>query len=334
MPKTSLAVVILAFNEEQHIKRAIDSIKWIATEIFVIDSFSTDRTVEIAKESGAIVLQNRWVNYSAQFQWALNNAVISSEWIMRLDADEVVEEELSKEIDDKLMYLNSDAVAVMVRCKQIFWGRWIKHGGVYPLTLLRIWRRGVGRIEQRWMDEHIVLSHGTSVKFSGHLRNENLGDLSFFTKKHNDYATREAVDCIFTQLKLANNSVDEMKNIQAKWKRLIKTHVYNRMPAYLGPVLYYMYRYIFRCGFLDGVEGFVYHTLQGFWYRLLVGARVIELRKAIDAAKGSAKIEMILAQVTGLEIPSSDLSPRIGRTYDLDSHDPGGFHGQGNGSRP
>jgi glycosyltransferase involved in cell wall biosynthesis len=151
----SLAVIILTFNEQKHIERAIASVAGVAQEIIVVDSFSTDSTVELAKAKGAVVLQNKFVNYANQFQWALDQAPITSDWIMRLDADEIIESDLAAEIAAKLPALPADVAGINLNRKTIFLDRWIKHGGRYPMFLLRIWRRGQGRIENRWMDEHI-----------------------------------------------------------------------------------------------------------------------------------------------------------------------------------
>ena len=194
--KLSLAVVILTYNEEKHIARAIKSVQSFASQIFVIDSGSKDKTVEIAKENGAEVIQHPFINYAKQLQWALDHAPITTQWVMRLDADEIIEADLAQEIQQKLPVLPLDTVGVCLKLKRIFMGKWIRHGGLYPLTLLRIWRYGQGRIEDRWMDEHIILSTGNTVTLNGGFADHNLNNISFFTDKHNKYATREAIDVL------------------------------------------------------------------------------------------------------------------------------------------
>ena len=183
MQHLDLAVVILCHNEAIHIGRAIDSVSHIASEIFLIDSGSKDKTKEIALSKGGNVqiLEHNFVNYAQQFQWALDNAPIKSTWIMRLDADEIVEASLSREIEEQLPHLPSDVAGINIDRKHIFMGRWVKHGGRYPLRLLRIWRNGKGRIEDRWMDEHMVVWGGRTVNFKGGFSDHNLNDLSFFT---------------------------------------------------------------------------------------------------------------------------------------------------------
>jgi glycosyltransferase involved in cell wall biosynthesis len=297
-----LAVVILTHNEERHIARALEAIRPISREVFVVDSFSGDRTVAIARENGAIVLQNRFVNYAKQFQWALDNAPIASGWVMRLDADEIVEPDLSAEIRTKLSSLPDDVSGVVLKRKHIFMDRWIRHGGRYPLLLLRIWRRGVGRIEDRWMDEHMVLSHGRTVTFDGGFADHNLNDLTFFTEKHNKYATREAIDILCARLDLTSRDtalVETDPLAQAGRKRAAKEGIYNRLPFQLGPTAYFLYRYLLQLGFLDGKAGLVYHFLQGYWYRFLVEAKVYELEQAIAGLHGRDEIVAEISRMTG-----------------------------------
>ena len=250
--QADLAVIILTHNEERHIGRALDALAPVAREVFVIDSFSTDRTVEIARERGATVLQNRFINYAKQFQWGLDNAPVTSAWVMRLDADEVVEPDLAAEIRAKLVSLPVDVQGVVLKRKHIFMDRWIRHGGRYPLLLLRIWRTGAGRIEDRWMDEHIVLSHGRTVTFDGGFADHNLNDLTFFTDKHNKYATREAIDILADRYDLypRDRALTETDRLaQASWKRVAKEKIYNRLPFQVGPMAFFLYRYIVQLGF-------------------------------------------------------------------------------------
>jgi glycosyltransferase involved in cell wall biosynthesis len=301
----TLAVVILTHNEERHISRALTSVAQIATEVFVVDSFSSDRTVELAQAQGATVLQNKFINYAKQFQWALDNAPITASWVMRLDADEVIEADLSARIRNELPRLPEDVVGINLKRKHIFLGRWIRHGGRFPLLLLRIWRRGHGRIEDRWMDEHMILRGGRTVTFDGGFADHNLNDLTFFTDKHNRYATREAIDVINERRRLFRRDVDlvtEEGSRQAAIKRWIKEKLYNRVPYQISTPAYFLFRMVFQLGFLDGKEGLVYHGLQGLWYRFLVGAKVQELEAAIAHIEDPADIRAKHCRLTGLAI--------------------------------
>lgn len=298
-----LAVVILAYNEERHIGRAIASVRDIARDIVVVDSGSTDRTVEIAKSLGAKVLGHPFVNYAQQFQWAMENCGVSAEWFMRLDADEVIGPDLAAEIERKLDTLPPDVSGVNLKRRHIFMGKWIRHGGRYPLVLLRIWRQGKARIEQRWMDEHMLLTEGRSVTFDGAFSDINLHDLTYFTSKHNQYATREAIDILYQKYDLGQRDAAPT-SAQAKLKRLIKEEFYNRSPFQTGPIAYFIYRYFFQFGFLDGKEGLVYHFLQGYWYRFLVSSKVFEYERELRAAGDIGEKRQRLSRLTGYELAS------------------------------
>jgi glycosyltransferase involved in cell wall biosynthesis len=304
-----LGVLILTYNEEIHIARALRSVASIAREVVVVDSGSTDRTREIAESFGARVLPHPFVNYAKQFQWGLDNADFQSGWIMRLDADEVIEPDLAAEIERRLPTLPAEVTGVNLRRKHIFMGRWIRHGGRYPLILLRIWRRGVGRIEDRWMDEHILLSEGRTALFYGGFADINLNDLTYFIDKHNRYATREAIDVIVRRLNLLEEDAPSPSG-QASIKRFLKEAIYNKTPFQLGALSYFIYRYVFRLGFLDGTEGAVYHGIQGGWYRFLVGSKVVELERRLAEFAGTDERLEELSRATGYSLRQTNAADR------------------------
>jgi len=301
----SIAVIILTFNEERHIVRALQSVTPIAQEIFIVDSFSTDRTIEFARKNGAKVVQHAFVTQSQQFQWALDNLRISAPWVMRLDADEVIEPELAAEICQELPALSEDVVGVNLRRKHIFLGRWIRHGGRYPLILLRIWRQGRGRVEARWMDEHMIVEGGRTITLKGNFQDHNLGDLSAFTEKHNRYATREAIEVLRQRWKFVGRDTGLSHtgtSMQASAKRLLKERVYNRLPFAVSCTTYFLWRYFFQLGFLDGIQGLLYHFLQGYWYRFLVGAKVVEYERALAGLKTREEKLRALSALTGFNL--------------------------------
>jgi glycosyltransferase involved in cell wall biosynthesis len=305
--KSNIAIVILTYNEAIHLPRALDHIRDFAREIFVIDSFSTDATVEIARAGGAQVLQHPFQNYARQFEWALENAPIISEWVMRLDADEIVEADLAAEIVAGLPALPPDVTGVNLNRKTIFQGKFIRWGGRFPLTLLRIWRRGKARIEDRWMDEHMYLTEGRMVTFRGGFADHNLYDLTYFTAKHNSYASREALDVLDQRLHLFEPQLaltGEATAKQAKIKRFLKESIYNRLPFEVSATLFFLYRYVFQLGFLDGRRGLIYHILQGFWYRFLVGAKLRELEQAVKRATSEDEMRSEIARLTRQKLTS------------------------------
>lgn len=300
-----LSVVILTRNEEMHIGRAIESVAPIANQIVVVDSYSTDRTVEIARQLGATVLQHPFENYARQFQWALDNGGLTEPWVMRLDADEIIDPPLREELKNKLPQLGSDVVGVNLKRRHMFMDKWIRFGGRYPLILLRIWRRGCGRIENRWMDEHMVVSGGDVVTFDNYFTDKNEKDITFFTEKHNGYATREALDVLIARLGLTaldREVTVSTTSIQAAIKRILKEGIYNRLPFTVTVPLYFAWRYVVLLGFLDGQRGLIYHFLQAFWYRFLVGSKVVELQQKISHLKDKREILNELERLTGYKL--------------------------------
>ena len=292
-----LSVIILTYNEQQHIERCINSIKNFAKDIYVVDSFSQDKTVEIAKKNGAIVLQNKWPdNHSIQFNWALENCNITTKWVMRLDADEVVSPELSEEINVELLKDNNIKGYILKR-GHIFLGKKMLHGGNYPIKLLRIWKYGFGYCEDKLMDEHIVLNGDYETKIlSGSFWDKNLNGIAWWTEKHNSYSTKEAI------MQLRNKSCHNVNNKQSglKSKRFLKYLVYEKLPKSLRAFIYFNYRYFVRLGFLDGYQGLVWNFLQGFWYRFLVDVKVYEIEK--KAKKNNLTIKEVVKNEHGIDL--------------------------------
>jgi glycosyltransferase involved in cell wall biosynthesis len=283
-----ISVIILTYNEEIHIRRCLENIIPIAKDIFIIDSISTDKTLEIAKEYNQVyILQNKWENnHAIQFNWALQNAPIRTKWVLRLDADEYLLPELVEEMQSKLPALPADVNGIIFNRRHIFMNQWMKRG-IYPVKLLRVFRYGKGTCEQRLMDEHIQLFEGCAVEFEHDFCDHNLNDLSWFCHKHVNYAIREAVDLLDMELNLtgvAKGDEDRNINFQAKNKRM-KKHKYVQQPLFLRAFMYFCYRYFFKLGFLDGKEGFLWHFMQGLWYRTLVDAKIYEIKKECGVDK-------------------------------------------------
>ncbi len=298
----NMTVVILTFNEIKHIERCIKSLTGLVSRIVVVDSFSTDGTVELCESLGAEVFQNIWRNYANQFQWGLDNCGIDSVWTMRMDADEYLENELVAELEARFPLLDPELNGVYLKRKVFFKGRWIKYGGFYPHVLLRIWKTGEGRIEQRWMDEHIVIEAPKTTTFNTNLVDDNLNHIGWWTDKHNSYASREMVDLLNMKYRFLekDDAIRESDDRQAKVKRFIKEEVYSRLPLGVRPVLYFFYRYVLRGGFLDGGKGFLFHLLQGLWYRLLVDIKVSEVERLLQP--GDKNVKTIIRDLYGIEV--------------------------------
>jgi glycosyltransferase involved in cell wall biosynthesis len=283
--KLPITAIILSFNEELHIERCIARIAPLVQRIVVVDSFSTDRTVEIARSLGADVLQHAFKNHAAQFQWGLENAGIGTPWVLKLDSDEYLEAGAQEELRRCLATMPADVTGLAFKLKVIFRDKWIRHGRYYSTVLLRLWRVEAGQMEQRWMDEHIVLSHGRVERVrGGDLVDHNLNDIGWWIDKHNRYATRHMVDFVNREFPLFEEDLRIVATgAQARRKRFLKNSVYLRAPLFLRCALFYFYRYVIRLGFLDGKEGFLFHFMHGFWMYMLMDAKLDEARSYIRA---------------------------------------------------
>ena len=297
----SVTAIILTFNEQKHLARCIESLRDLNAEIVVVDCFSTDRTVEIATDCGAQVLQNKWVNYATQFNWALTQLEITTGWVLRIDADEILTPALAKEVKTVLPRISEGISGVYLNRRINFLGKPIQYGGVFPVKVLRLFRYGHGECENRWMDEHIKVV-GDTMELKGELIDDNLNSLTWWTDKHNKYASREAVDLLNLEHRfMQHDSVASLRaGSQVGFKRWIKERVYARLPRGFRALAYFFYRYIFRLGFLDGQIGASFHFLQGFWYRYLVDAKVAEVKRYMrDKNEG---IKPAIREVLGIEV--------------------------------
>lgn len=282
-----ISVVVLAYNEELNIQYCLESVCDWSADVFVVDSGSEDRTLEIAREFGARVVHHPFETYAHQFNWALEHLPIMTPWVMRLDADEMVTPELALELRRTLPNLPPHISGLYVKRRVYFMGRWIRHGGYYPTWLLRIFRTRNARCENRWMDEHIVLLAGDTMQVQHDIVDYNRKGLRFWTIKHERYARREMLDLTDQTPAAGGQTVEgRLAGTQDERKRWVKSNVYAKAPLFLRAFLYFIYRYFFRLGFLDGVEGLVFHFLQGCWYRFYVDAKLWEARHGAQASPG------------------------------------------------
>lgn len=263
-----ITAIILTRNEENYLKDCIESIKPIVKRIVIVDSFSEDRTVDIARNEGAEVYQHEFFNHARQYMYAVDIAAIKTTWILRIDADE----RLTKESADELEKLcnkneNTDVTGIILRFYNVFLNKPMLHGGMYPWKKLSVYKAGRGSIEDRHMDEHIILDSGKTIEAKKDSEHLAFRGLTFFTNKYNWYSTKGAMD--YFEQKNENRG-------KAAFKTKLKMCVYYRLPMGFRSWIYYMYRYYFRLGFLDGKEGKIYAFLHAYWYRFLVDAKIYE----------------------------------------------------------
>lgn len=272
----TLAVVILTYNEEANIAQALDSVAGWANEIFVLDSLSTDRTLEIARQYSCHITQNKFENYAKQRNYALDHLPIHSEWVLFLDADEWLPDVLKQEIS-ALIATSPVENGFYIKWRLIWMGRWIRRG-YYPTWILRLLRYGKGRCEDRTVNEHLIVEGKT-----GQLRNDFMHEdrkgVTDWIVKHNGYATREAQELFNTRVTPDYREIDaRLFGTQAQRKRWLRYKVWNRLPPLIRPLFYFFYRYVLAGGFLDGKAAFVYHFLQGLWYPMLIDVKYLEMK--------------------------------------------------------
>lgn len=273
--KTRVSVVILTRNEELNIEGCLSSLGW-ADEVFVVDSLSDDRTAAIARTLRARVFLHPFEGYAAQRNWALDHLPFSNEWVLMLDADERVPAALAAEIAELVRKEGSGCTGFYLRPKLIFLGRWLRHGGVYPTWILRLFKRQCVRFEERPLNEHAIF-RGEAGRLRSPFDHGDNRPLSYWIAKHNRYTDLEADE--YQQEShggYAAAIVPRLRGSQAERKRWLKLRVWNRLPLLVRPFLLFFRSYVLKAGFLDGWQGFIYHVLWSFWVRFLIDAKLFE----------------------------------------------------------
>lgn len=264
-----VTVIILTKNEEKNIEAAVKSARQIAERVIVVDSGSTDKTLEIATANGAETCFHEWSTHARQFNWALDHCDINTEWVFRLDADERIMPELAAEIIEKVNNDSGKFDGYEMRWRVYFMNKWIKHGGTHKPYFLRLFRYGKGRVEDKVMDEHIRVE-GRVGQLQGDLIHYDYKGLDAWLNKHIWYSQLE--------LNLYKGVYVNGKDLNGAQQQ--KRGVYYKLPLFFRARLYFWYRFYFQLGFLDGTPGKVFIYLQAYWYRFLVDAKIYEMEKS------------------------------------------------------
>lgn len=264
-----ISAIVLTYNEEINLSKCLTSLKKINADIILVDSYSTDNTLSIGESFGARIYQNKWVNYSNQFNWAINNTNINTKWILRIDADEWLDDKLITDINLKISNLSEDITSIYLNRLAIFEGKPLKYTRFSSKKHLKIWRTGLGFCQNTWMDEHIIVENGNSITFNGRLVDENKKNIVEFISKHNTYAIRESMHYFMLKHKKYHVSNFGNKNESSRVVLLRKIY-YSYIPKTLRPIFLFIFEYIICFGFLDGIKGFYYCFFQTLFYRSLV----------------------------------------------------------------
>jgi glycosyltransferase involved in cell wall biosynthesis len=274
----NLTVIILTFNSAQSVGAVIESSRSLAKRILVVDSGSQDGTQALVESLGAEVLEHPFEHYAAQRNWAQEQANLQpDDWVLHLDSDEELSPELAASI--KAALKNPQADGYLMRRLTHFWGKPIRFGHMNPSWHMRLFRAGKGRCEDRLYDQHFVCD-GPTQKLKGVLLDRQNIDLERWTATHNRWSTMEAIEGTSIRTDRSGQLKESLFGDRRERKRWIKNRLWYRAPLFLRTYIFFFYSYILKLGFLDGRVGLVYHTLQAFWFRFLVDAKIKERERA------------------------------------------------------
>ncbi|MBD0319625.1 MAG: glycosyltransferase family 2 protein [Gemmatimonadetes bacterium] len=277
-----ITAIVLTHNEEANLEPCLASLAGWAGEVWVVDSGSTDGTLAIAERFGARVVHHPFETHTRQWRWAVESLPAAHPWVLGLDADQRVTPELARELAERFSTADGPQVdGLFVKRRQIFRGKWIRHGGYYPKYLLKLFRRDAVTFDDADLMDHHFYVAGPTAKLRHDLVEDNRKerDIGFWIDKHNRYARLHAREERLRaggagwalEPSLTGNPDQRVAWLKQRWYR---------MPLFVRPAMYFVLRYFFQLGFLDGKQGFVFHFLHAFWYRLLVD---IHLDTAEDA---------------------------------------------------
>lgn len=274
-----LTAVVLTYNEAPNIRDCLESVKDFC-QIFVVDSGSTDETVEICKEYTSNIYTNPYENHATQWQWALENLPIKTEWILALDADFTVTSKLKERMALELATLPEGTSGVYVRHLYQFGGGLIRFGGTKQYWL-RLIKRGRAKADLSDLVDFRFIVDGEVPRWSEAVLeyNRHDDDISVWLQKQDKFSLRLAVEEELRRKgrhhwqirpKFFGRTDERFAWLRDRWMVL---------PLFVRPFLYFVYRYFIALGFLDGRAGFLYHVLQGFWLRLVVDWKILQLRE-------------------------------------------------------
>ena len=279
-----VSVVVLTKNEERNLPACLASVAGWCREILIVDSGSTDATLNIARQYGAKIFTHAFETHTRQWNWAFANLPFRCDWALCIDADQSVTPELREEITRTLSpegKLAPDIAGLYTIRRHLFRGKWIKHGGIYPKPLLKLIKHaGASCDEQELLDSRFYVQGRTAILKHDLIEdNRNEYDIAFWIAKHNAYAVRQAQEEWDRsqqnpqwKIKPAFFGSPDQRTL---W---LRTQWYRHMSLYVRPFLYFFYRYVLRLGFLDGKQGLIFHFMQALWFRFIVDIHLDEIR--------------------------------------------------------
>jgi glycosyltransferase involved in cell wall biosynthesis len=296
----NITALIITKNEEIHIERCINNIKKLVSDVLIIDSFSNDNTIEIAKKLNIKFIQNKFINHAKQFNFGLSQLSQDTDWVLKIDADEILTSSLIAEIKNKLPQLDKNINGIYIKRHLVFQDTLIKYGRLSPVRLLRLFRFQKGKCDNRWVDEKIKVE-GKTVQFKEYIIDQNLKSLSEWIRKHDRYSSAEALNYLLIKYNSLFNNIEQSQlNFETQSVVSLKSrNLYAKLPLIIRAFIIFSYRYFFCLGFLHGKAGLIYFFLQSLWYRILVDAKILEVEKLI---KKNTKIDLAIKEKLKVEV--------------------------------
>ena len=264
----NISIIILCLNEELHIERLIKNIKKFTSKIFVVDSFSSDKTIDILTKYKINYIQRKFISYSDQLNWAIKNNPFKTDWIFRMDSDELLNKKLVKEIEEMM---NTNIHGIMVKRNVFFLNRQLSNGVHKNSYILRVWRKNLGYCSEDLVDEQIILKEGIVSKTKSLMIEKNLKGFFFYLAKHLKYSSLEANNYFLNKKRFRLNSFRLNKNNNKKYE------IYYKLPIFIRPILYFFYLLFFKSPFKDGLVGLLYLVIQTLIYRLIVDLKILTI---------------------------------------------------------
>lgn len=297
--KLPISVIVLTYNEEKNIDACLSSVCNFAEDIFVVDSYSTDNTLNIVKKYTDKIYEHKFENWGKQRNWAIDNLLIKTEWILNLDSDHRVTHGLKEELIEIFSKNEHNNInGFLISRDTIFMNKRIKYGGRYPIYHAVLFRKDLGKCEEAIYDQHFIVKGKLKV-ISGNIEDVFTENLPDFISKLSKWAKYAAVNYLDSCTSSNGRLKGKLNGTPIEKVRFFK-NIYFKFPLFLRPFLYFCYRFFIKLGFLDGIEGTIFHFFHGFWFHFLVDYRIFEIK--IHLYKRKKDIKSLVKDLYGISI--------------------------------